>query len=47
MKEVYRIAKARARSQKDIGYVKCMRDEKGEVLVKDGEIQDRFAEVFC
>ena len=45
-KEVYRIAKSRAKSQRDFGYVKYMRGEDGEVLVMDNEIQDRWRRYF-
>ena len=40
---VYRIVKSRAKSQSDVGYVKCVRDEDGKVLVMDNE---SLAEVF-
>ena len=45
-KEVYRIAKSRAKSQRDVGYVKCVRGEDGKVLVMDNEIQDRWRRYF-
>ena len=45
-KGVYKIAKSRARSQRDVGDVRCVRDENGEVLVKDNEIQDRWQRYF-
>ena len=45
-KGVYKIVKSRARSQRDVGDVRCVRDENGEVLVKDNEIQDRWRGYF-
>ena len=40
--EVYKIAKLRAQSQRDVGNAKCVKDENGEVLVMDHEIQSRW-----
>ena len=45
-KDVYRLAKSRARSQRDVGDVKCVRNERGEVLVMDNEVQDRWRGYF-
>ena len=45
-KEVYRIAKSRALSQKDVGYVKCVKNEEGRVLVEEKEIQDRWKRYY-
>ena len=44
---MYKIAKSRARSQRDVGDVQCVRDENGEVLVRDDEIQDRWRRYFA
>ena len=40
-KEVYKIAKSRAQSQRDVGNAKCVKDEQGEVWVMEDEIQSR------
>ena len=45
-KGIYKLAKSRARSQRDVGDVKCVRDENGEVLVKNEEVQDRWRRYF-
>ena len=45
-KEVYKIAKSRAQSQRDVGNAKCVKDEKREVLVRDDEIQSRWRRYF-
>ena len=45
-KEVYRIAKARAQSQNDVGNAKSVKDENEEVLVTDNEIQNRWQRYF-
>ena len=42
----HKIAKARAQSQRDVGNAKCVKDEKGEVLVMDDEIQSRWRRYF-
>ena len=46
-KDIYRIANSRARSQRDVGDVRCVRDEGGDVLVMDSEIQDRWQRYFA
>lgn len=46
-KDVHRIAKSRARAQKDVVEVRCVKDEAGEVLVRDREIQDRWRRYFA
>ena len=45
-KEVYRLAKARARKRQDIERVKCVKSDRGEVLVEDGEITKRWGQYF-
>ena len=44
---MYKIAKSRARSQRDVCDVQCVKDENGEVLVRDDEIQDRWRRYFA
>ena len=39
-KDIYKIAKPRAQTQRDVGDVRCVRDENGEVLVRHNEIHD-------
>ena len=45
-KDIYKLAKSRARSQRDVGDVKCVRDGNGEVLVNNEEVQDRWQTYF-
>ena len=45
-KDVHKIVKWRSRSQKDVGNVRCVRDESGEVLVMDNEILNRWRIYF-
>ena len=45
-KDVYKIANWRSRPQKDVGNVRCVRDERGEVLVMDDEILIRWRRYF-
>ena len=46
-KEIYKLAASRSRKQKDVADVKCVRDENGEVLAKDNEVQDRWRRYFA
>ena len=46
-KEVYKIAKARGQRQKDVGHVRCMKDEQGKVLTSENEIQERWRSYFA
>ena len=45
-KDVYRLAKDRARRKRDIERVKCVKDEGGRVLVEDENIRDRWGRYF-
>ena len=45
-KEVYRLAKERARKRNDIERVKCVKNESGDVLVDDEEIRKRWGRYF-
>ena len=46
-KNMYKIAKSRARAQRDVGDVRCVKDENGEVLVRDNEVQDLWRKYFA
>ncbi|XP_078172001.1 uncharacterized protein LOC144566019 [Carex rostrata] len=45
-KDVYRIVKLRERKTRDFNQVKCIKDENGELLVKDDEINNRWRAYF-
>ncbi|KAL8110854.1 hypothetical protein AgCh_026560 [Apium graveolens] len=38
---IYRLAKVKERRRRDLGFVKCIKDVNGHVLVKDNDIQNR------
>nr|GFB11239.1 retrovirus-related Pol polyprotein LINE-1 [Tanacetum cinerariifolium] len=44
--EIYKIAKARERSRRDIGNVKYIKDEGGRTIVKEEDIRTRWGEYF-
>ena len=46
-KEVYKLARQRERSTRDVEGVKCIKDEQGKVLTMDAEIQKRWETYFC
>ena len=46
-KEVYKLARQRERSTRDVEGVKCIKDEISEVLTTDEEIQKRWERYFC
>ena len=39
--EVFKLARARERRTRDLGSVRCIKDEDGRVLVKDAKVQER------
>jgi len=39
-KEVFRLARARARKTRDLGVMRCIKDEDGKVLYEDTEIKE-------
>jgi len=41
-KEVFRLARARARKTRDLGVVRCIKDEDSKVLYEDVEIKERW-----
>ena len=45
--EVFMLARARERRTRDLGSVRCIKDEDGKVLVKDAKIQERWQGYFC
>jgi len=40
-KEVFKLARARERRNRDLGVVRCIKDENGKVLSEDVEIKER------
>ena len=40
-KEVFKLAMARERKTRDLGVVRCIKDEDGKVLCEDAEIKER------
>jgi len=40
-KEVFRLARARARKTRDLGVVMCIKDKDGKVLYEDAKIKER------
>ena len=45
-KDIYRIARARDRKIRDFNQVKCIKDEREQLLVKEDEIRYRWQEYF-
>jgi hypothetical protein len=45
-KDIYRLAKMRDRKSRDLGMVRCIKDETQRVLVKDEEIKERWKDYF-
>ncbi|XP_074373850.1 uncharacterized protein LOC141714217 [Apium graveolens] len=43
---IYRLAKVRERRRRDLGFVKCINDVNGHVLVKDKDIRNRWHNYF-
>ena len=44
--DIYRIARARDRKTRDFNQVKCINDEREQLLVKEDEIRHRWQEYF-
>jgi hypothetical protein len=44
--DIYRMAKSRERKTRDIIQIKCIKDETGRLLTKDGDIKNRWREYF-
>jgi len=40
-KEIFKLARARERKTRDLGVVRCIKDEEGKVLTEDVEIKER------
>ena len=45
-KDIYRLARARDRNTRDFNQVKCIKDEREQLLVKEDEIRHRWQEYF-
>jgi len=45
--EVFKLARARERRTRDLGSVKCIKDEGGRVLVEDAKVRERWRGYFC
>ena len=45
-KEVFKLARAKARRTRDLGSTKCIRDRDGEVLIEDSKLQERWQSYF-
>jgi len=45
-KEVFKLARARDRRTRDLGVVRCIKDENGKVLSEDAEIKERWQKYF-
>ncbi|XP_063620491.1 uncharacterized protein LOC134792945 isoform X2 [Cydia splendana] len=45
-KQLYRLAKARERTSRDVSYIKCVKDDAGRVLTKDEGIRERWKGYF-
>jgi hypothetical protein len=45
-KDIYRMARARDRKIRDLNQVKCIKDEREQLLVKEDEIRHRWQEYF-
>ena len=46
-KEVFKRARARERKTRDLGVVRCIKDEEGKVLTEDVEIRERWQRFFA
>ena len=44
--EVFKLARARERRTRDLGVVRCIKDEEGKVLTEDAEIKKRWQSFF-
>jgi len=41
-KEVFKLARGRERKTRDLGVIRCIKDENGKVLAEDTEIKERW-----
>ena len=46
-KEVFKLARARERKTRDLGVVRCIKDEEGKVLTENDEIRERWQRFFA
>ena len=45
--EVFKLARARERRTRDLGSVRCIKDDEGRVLVDEAKVQERWQGYFC
>ena len=45
-KEVFKLARAKERRTRDLGVVRCIKDENGKVLFENAEIKERWQRYF-
>ena len=45
--EVFKLARARERKTRDLGVVRCIKDEEGKVLTEDADIRERWQRFFA
>ncbi|XP_045774233.1 uncharacterized protein LOC123873432 [Maniola jurtina] len=45
-KDLYRLARAREKNERDITHIKCIKDNEKKVLTNDDDIKDRWREYF-
>ena len=46
-REVFKLARARERRTRDLGVVRCIKDEEGKVLTEDADIKERWQSFFA
>ena len=44
--EVFKFAKARKRTTRDLGSMRCIKEEDGKVLINDTKVQERLQSYF-
>ena len=45
-KKIFKLTRARDRRTRDLGVMRCIKDENGKVLSKDAEINERWQRCF-
>jgi len=45
--EVFKLARAREKRTRDLGSMRCIKDEEGRVLVEDAKVRERWQGYFC
>ena len=46
-REVFKLARVRERRTRDLGVVRCIKDEEGKVLTEDADIKERWQSLFA